>query len=64
MTALVAQWLNVFVLIAQLFNKVKVLQPLAPTQSEPPFLVAQTVLMILFIFIGIAALRHFRPAAE
>jgi hypothetical protein len=63
-TALIAQWLNVFVLMAQLFNKVKVLQPLAPTQSEPPFLGAQTVVMILFIFIGIAALRHFRPAPE
>ena len=37
-TALIAQWLNVFVLVAQLFNKVKALQPLAPTQSEPPFL--------------------------
>jgi hypothetical protein len=54
----------VFVLIAQLFNKVKVLQPLAPTQSEPLFLAAQTLVMLLFIFIGIAALRHFRPAAE
>ena len=63
-TALVAQWLNVFVLIAQLFNKVKVLQPLAPTQSEPPFLAAQTAVMVLFIFIGIAALRRFRPAPE
>ena len=63
-TALVAQWLNVFVLVAQLFNKVKLLQPLAPTQSEPPFLAAQTVVMLLFIFTSIAALRHFRPATE
>jgi hypothetical protein len=62
LTALIAQWLNVFVLIAQLFNKVQVLQPLAPTQSEPPFLVAQAVLLVLFVFMGIAVLRHFRPA--
>jgi hypothetical protein len=63
-TALIAQWLNVFVLVAQLFNKVRVLQPLAPTQSEPPFLAAQTVVMVLFIITGIAALRRFRPAPE
>ena len=61
-TALVAQWLNVFVLVAQLFNKVTALHALAPTQSEPPFLIAQTVVMVLFIFVGIAALRQFRPA--
>lgn len=62
--ALIAQWLNVFVLVAQSFNKVKALNALAPTQSEPPFLIAQTVVMVLFIIFGIAALRHFRPAPE
>ena len=62
-TALIAQWLNVFVLVAQLFNKVTALRALAPTQSEPPFLIAQTVVMVLFIIIGIAALRRFRPTA-
>jgi len=61
-TALAAQWLNVFVLVAQLFNKVTALHALAPTQSEPPFLIAQTVVMVLFIIVGIAALRQFRPA--
>ncbi len=30
--------------------------------SEPPFLIAQTVVMVLFIIVGIAALRQFRPA--
>jgi hypothetical protein len=62
--ALIAQWLNVFVLVAQAFNKVKALNALAPTQSEPPFLIAQTVVMVLFIIFGIAALRHFRPTPE
>jgi hypothetical protein len=61
-TALVAQWLNVFVLIAQLFMKVNTLHALAPNGSEPPFLIAQTVVMVLFIIVGIAALRQFRPA--
>ena len=62
-TALVAQWLNVFVLVAQLFMKVTALHALAPNGSEPPFLIAQTVVMVLFIFVGIAALRRFHPAA-
>lgn len=62
-TALVAQWFNVFVLVVQLFMKVTALHALAPTQSEPPFLIAQTVVMVLFIVIGIAALRRFHPAA-
>jgi hypothetical protein len=60
-TALLAQWFNVFVLVAQGFLKVPALQALAPTQSEPPFLIAQTVVMILFIITGIAALRKFHP---
>ena len=62
-TALVAQWLNVFVLVAQLFNKVTALHALAPNGSEPPFLIAQTVVMVLFVIVGIAALRQFRPVA-
>jgi hypothetical protein len=60
-TALAAQWLNVFVLVAQLFNKVTALHALAPNGSEPPFLIVQTVIMVLFIIVGIAALRRFHP---
>ena len=60
--ALVAQWFNVFVLIAQGFMKVPALNALAPTQSEPPFLIAQTVVMVLFVIVGIAALRKFHPS--
>jgi hypothetical protein len=59
--ALLAQWFNVFVLIVQGFQKVPALKVLAPTQSEPPFLAVQTVVMVLFIFWGIAALRKFHP---
>src|SRR5882724_12667442 len=44
-TAMVAQYLNVFVLIVQLFQKVPALKALAPTQSEPPFLVTQLVVL-------------------
>jgi len=54
-TAIIALYLNVFVLIAQLFLKVPALKAMAPTQSEPPFLVAQLVCMALFIMLAIAA---------
>jgi hypothetical protein len=36
--AVLALYLNVFVLIAQFFMKIPALKVLAPTQSEPPFL--------------------------
>jgi hypothetical protein len=36
--AVISLYLNVFVLIAQLFMKIPALKVLAPTQSEPPFL--------------------------
>ena len=42
-TALLAQYLNVFVLVAQLFQKLPALKELAPTQSEPPFAATQGV---------------------
>jgi hypothetical protein len=34
---------------------------LAPTQSEPPFALAQGAVLILFVLIGIVAVRRFRP---
>jgi hypothetical protein len=59
-TAVIALYLNVFVLIVQAFMKVPVLKAMAPTQSEPPFLVAQLVCMALFVVLGIFAVRRFR----
>lgn len=60
-TALVALYFNVLVLIVQSFQKVPVLQKLAPTQSEPPFLIAQGVALIAFLILGTRAARKFRP---
>ena len=60
--AVVALYLNVFVGVVQAIWKVSFLQPLAPTQSEPPFLVAQLVVMAVFIVLGIFAVRKFHPA--
>src|SRR5882757_6727173 len=54
-TAMIALYLNVFVLIAQAFQKVPALKAMAPTQSEPPFLVSQVVCMAVFIALTIGA---------
>lgn len=59
-TAMLALYLNVFVLIAQLFMKVPALKALAPTQSEPPFKVSQLVVLIVFVALTIAAAKKFR----
>jgi hypothetical protein len=59
-SAMVALYFNVFVLVAQLFLKVPSLHALAPKGSEPPFTVTQLVVMALFVVLGIAAAKGFR----
>jgi hypothetical protein len=61
--AVLALWLNVFVLVAQLFAKVPELHALAPTQTEPPFGVAQLVVLGIFVVIGVRAIRTTRHSA-
>src|SRR5947208_3288142 len=61
MTTLAFTLVNVmFVLFVQAFEKVPALKAMAPTQSEPPFLVAQLVVLALFIALTILALKRFR----
>jgi len=62
-TATIALYLNVFVLIAQLFMKVPALHAMAPNGSEPPFLVSQSVVMAVFVVLAIAAAIRFQPEA-
>jgi hypothetical protein len=65
-SAAIALYLNVFVGIVQAFLKVPALKTLAPTQSEPPFLMTQLVVMVLFFVLTILATFRFRgtpPAA-
>jgi hypothetical protein len=59
--AVLALYLNVFVGVVQAFQKLPFLSPLAPTQSEPPFVVAQLVVLGLFVALGILAVRTFHP---
>ena len=61
-TAVFALYLNVFVGVVQSFDKVPFLNALAPTQKDPPFIIAQAVVLLLFIYVGIKAVRSFRPA--
>jgi hypothetical protein len=58
--ALIALYLNFFVLVAQLFQKTLALKELAPTQTEPPFAISQGIVLLLFVALGIAAVRQFR----
>jgi hypothetical protein len=57
----IALYLNVFVAVVQSFAKIPELQSLAPTQSEPPFLVAEGGALVIFILLGIIALVLFHP---
>jgi len=59
-TAMIALYLNCFVLIAQLFEHIPKLHTLAPTGTEPPFKIAQTILLILFAVLTFAADKKFR----
>ena len=59
-TATTAQYLNVFVLVVQAFQKVPTLKSLAPTQSESPFMFVQLVILASFIVLGLLAAIRFR----
>jgi hypothetical protein len=59
-TAVLSLYLNFFVLIVQLFEKVPALKALAPTQTEMPFKVAQLTALIVFILLTILSAVRFR----
>jgi hypothetical protein len=58
--SVLALYLNVFVLVVQLFQKVPTLAALAPTQSELPFQLAQLAVFALFVWFAVAATKRFR----
>jgi hypothetical protein len=59
-SAVIALYLNVFVLVVQSFLKIPPVHALAPTQKEPPFLVVQLIVLAIFIVLGIFAVKGFR----
>lgn len=61
-TAMLALYLNVFVLVVQLFLKMPALQAIAPQQTDPPFIIAQSAVLVLFIVLTALSLARFRPS--
>jgi glucan phosphoethanolaminetransferase (alkaline phosphatase superfamily) len=59
-TAVMALYFNFFVFVVMAFRRVPALHALAPTESEPPFQQTQLVVLVLFILLGIIAVRRFR----
>ena len=59
--ALIALYLNVFVLIVQAFQKLPFLHALAPHQTEPPFLISQVIAVSFFAISTFYAWRRFAP---
>jgi len=58
--AVIALYLNVFVLIFQLFDKVPALKAIAPTKTEGPFKEAQLAALLAFVVLTILAAIKFR----
>ncbi len=59
-SAVLALYLNLFVLIVQAFLKIPALKNIAPTQNDPPFKLTQLVVLVAFIALGIIAAINFR----
>lgn len=59
-TAIVALYFNVFVLVVQLFAKFPLLIAVAPTQKAPAFIVTQLMVLATFAWLGRAAVTGFR----
>ena len=60
-TAMIALYLDAFVGVIQAFAKLTFLHSLAPTQSEPPFLIVQVIVLVIFVGLGLLAVRRFHP---
>ncbi len=61
--SVVALYLNVFVLLAQLLQKTPALALLAPTPAAPAFAAAQGLVLVLFAVLGWAAVRGYGHGA-
>lgn len=59
-TAVLALYLNFFVLVVQAFLKTPFLNAIAPTQSDPPFKLTQLAVLLLFAILGFRAAVRFR----
>ena len=62
LSVLILFYLDAFVAVVQSFMKIAALHALAPTGKEPPFAVAQGLVLLVFIVLGFLALKRFHPA--
>jgi hypothetical protein len=60
-TALLSLYLNCVVLVVQVFQKIPFLNAFAPTGSEPAFMAAQGVTLLVIGYLGFLAVRRYRP---
>ena len=60
-SAMTALYFNTFVAVAQSFLKIPALHAIAPTQTEPPFKIAQLAVLLFFVMLTILATFRFRP---
>jgi len=61
-TAVIALCFNCVALVGQSFLKIPALHALAPTGHEPPFAIAEGILLVLFIGAGTLAVKKFHPS--
>lgn len=57
-------YFNVFVAVVQAFQKLPYLQSVAPTQTEAPFIVTQSLVLLAFIAFGVLAVKLFHSPAS
>jgi hypothetical protein len=63
-SAVVALYLNSFVLVVQAFLKISALHALAPTGSEPAFKLTQGVALVFYLVTGFLAVKGFRAVSN
>ncbi len=61
LTAIISLYLNVFVLVVQVFQKIPSLNQFAPKGNEPPFAATQGIVLVLFVLAGWRAMKKFHP---
>jgi hypothetical protein len=53
-------YLNIVVAITQAFKQISLFNPLNPTQADPPFIATQSVVLVIFLVLGIIAIKRFK----
>jgi hypothetical protein len=59
--AVICLYFNLFVAVVQAFEKIPALHALAPTQTEPPFKLAQLIVLLVSVLLAIVAAIRFHP---